>query len=110
MQRAIERLGQMQCDAVPWLSQKLALPVDMSTRWLGDRPTAAAAGAWTYVHRVISGLLHSSCISFCRKTAMKVVCVCSTGYACLDFEVPEARQLDNQQLHGVLTACLGKDG
>lgn len=44
MQRAIEELGELQYNALSWLPQKLALPVDMSTRWLLDKRTAAAAG------------------------------------------------------------------
>ena len=45
-QRAIEELGEPQYGALPWLSQKLTLPVDICTRWLIDQRTAAAAGAF----------------------------------------------------------------
>lgn len=102
-QRAVEKLGQLQCDAVPWLSQKLALPVDMRTSWLGDRPTAAAAGACK---------LHGCCgaeLAFSRCQQAGVGRACPTGYACLDLMVPEGTQLDSQQLRGLLSACLGKD-
>ena len=45
MQRAIDELGELQYNALPWLPQQLALPVDLRTRWLLDKRTAAAAGA-----------------------------------------------------------------
>lgn len=45
MQRAKDELGELQYNALPWLPQKLALPVDLRTCWLLDKRTAAAAGA-----------------------------------------------------------------
>lgn len=45
IKRAVEELGEVQFGALPWLSQKLVLPVDMRTSWLGDQRTASAAGA-----------------------------------------------------------------
>lgn len=53
MQRAIE-LGELQYNALPWLPQKLALPVDMHTRWLHDERTAAAAGAMLIMQSLVN--------------------------------------------------------
>ena len=60
-QRAIEELGEMQYGSLPRLSQKLALPVDMRTRWLIDQRTAAAAGAYDQKQRLIIACCSVGC-------------------------------------------------
>ena len=59
-QRAIEEFGELQYSTLPWLSQKLTLPVDMRTRWLVDQRTAPAAGA--YDHNQITACCGVGCL------------------------------------------------
>lgn len=63
LQRAIDELGELQYNAVPWLPQKLALPVDMRTRWLVDKQTAAAAGAILVVQSLVTATAWGSPLS-----------------------------------------------
>ena len=106
-QRAIEDFGEMQYGTLPWLSQKLTLPVDMRTRWSVDRRTAAAAGA--YDHK--QTLKNACCGVGCHGSRLPVNIVTSyfAGHAYLNLEVPEGIPLDNQQINSLLSACLGKD-
>ena len=103
-QRAIEEFGEVQFGTLPWLSQKLTLPVDMRTRWSVDQRTAAAAGAYDHKQR-----LRMPAAASWLTSPVHMVTSSFAGHAYLNLEVSEGIPLDNQQIHSLLSACLGKD-
>lgn len=106
MQRAVEESAELQYGTLPWLSQKLTLPVDMRTRWLVDQQTAAAAGVYKYTQRLCNACCGVGCLGLRLR---HIVTSYFAGHACLNLEAPESISLDNQQIHSLLSACLGKD-